>query len=269
MFEEVCSHQRVVWLRAASVLCVLALSQGAAASTTYCQVGQGASIDQHPTACAASASGIGGGLNSAQASLATGTLKVLAASSNVPPGQISYADSYASYTETFDILIGAPADAIFRISVHGNVTGEGGASIFLSLDGLGIGAALLGLFMTESQTSFSNNTGFTGAPWANTAPGIWETSAPLIAATSTFVIQMVASATGSNGGVADFGNTFGFDILLPAGATMTSESGVFLTQDGTPAPVPLPPALPLMAGAVAGLGLWRGFGNRRGAMRAV
>jgi hypothetical protein len=72
-----------------------------------------------------------------------------------------------------------------------------------------------------------------------------------------FAIYAVLSAVGTAGGIADFANTASLGLVLPAGLSFTSDSGVFLSRSA-PDSVPEPGSLSLLGGGIAvGALAWR------------
>jgi hypothetical protein len=232
------------------------------------------------------------GVGESSASLATGDLRARAlggpislVSGNLVVSQTTAAE--ASFGDTIHIVgaVGAMTEGHFTIHVDGSLT----SSPFEALPG-----APFGQFAATASASFSfsaNNPILGALPGglvqgnANTS-GVANSNPALCAnATATnlceiggnvsfdFILPFDFSDTARTvnftgalqaiaqaGGAADFSHTASVDIVLPAGLSFTSDSGVFLTQaEVTPPPVGVvePASLSLLISGVLPLTLAR------------
>jgi PEP-CTERM motif-containing protein len=209
---------------------------------------------------------------SSSANLLLGQLKVFAqASGPLPDGFITPLTSFPNYTtvatsqaQLFDTL------HIFGPSDPGTSTID--AIITMMVDGF---LDNTGAF-AKSEAVLS---GFLGPVRGCVADGV--SSLPIIGCASAFAVDFPAAlftwvaevdlsdpflfvragltAFAGNDAIVDFSATGTLSVELPAGFTFESDSGMFLTGDPVPVPVPEPGSLAIFAIGLAGLGFmgWR------------
>lgn len=157
--------------------------------------------------------------------LATGTMKF--DTSFVGGGN---ATAYTSLTDTLSIVSQSAGNAVLTAQLSGYVGGAGAFS-FRLLPVYG--------YIFDAQISYQDNV-YYGAPEPFSATLINATfdqvtgiiSVPIALQAGINILPLYAIATGV--GNTSFGHTVGLGLELPAGATFTSDSGVFLTKTREP-----------------------------------
>ncbi|MHB8348765.1 MAG: hypothetical protein ACYDHM_16865 [Acidiferrobacterales bacterium] len=202
---------------------------------------------ENPLVTSSSSSSGAGGVGSAQSSadLSTGMLRATAqedGSASAAAGAVVWD------TLTFSGVTGINSTATLRFDVPGTFTdvGFGGAC-----EGYRIGFSSVS---TCGSASGSNPFGSGGTVLNTVNPSeILSLAIPLANNNPTEIAVALGAAANSSANIAT-ANLYDppqLSLSLPSGVSYTSASGQFLTS---PAPVPLPPSLPLLASGV--LGLW-------------
>ena len=210
--------------------------------------------------------GIGTGVASARANLATGELGVVATSdkygefSGFPTYNGAQGTAYMNDTLTFNVA-GAEASTVTHIHVDfilngdwSRTDGRGGANVYTSMN---FGGAHATFFAGSAYApgGTTQDGGWVDASWSVNPSGSFrfEGVYALTGASSTFGFNDFLYADAGGGAAANYGSTSHFLLTLPDNVSFTSASGVFLS------PVPEPGTVALM---LAGLGVV-GFTARR------
>jgi hypothetical protein len=189
---------------------------------------------------------------SASADLASGLLRADAAGGSDPIfSEVNPAgggNAFAMFTDTLDVIpIGAgifvDGTAVLTLNIDGTI--EDGSIIYGQI---ALGGGALGSTIQYCNQSEANINGTEACQLAI------QLDVPVSALDSTITFTMTLSA-GTWQGEADAYNTGQAGVILPAGDTFTSASGVFLTQQGSDVPEPV--SLALFGSGLLLLGLLR------------
>lgn len=198
---------------------------------------------------------VGDGMS--QASLATGVLQASAEGGDSLPIKSDGGGAYAEFTDTITVLpIGAgllmPGPGILTLTLDDSSLGlaedtGGSYSYIIAM----IAATQNGIPITPSANNTCMLSFMPVTPDTAQCNAALQLAIPIDASDTTFSFTMLLNV-GSDDGYADAFNTAQAGLILPAGDTFTSASGVFLTEQGESS-VPEPASIALLFAGLLGV----------------
>ena len=197
----------------------------------------------------------------ASGSLATGATHIFAHS---PTGAVSQIGPYVALEDglIFHVRGGGPAEIFVGLAVDGTENGGTIGWYSQSLE-LGLGGAGFVWFAAQNANGYSaysinSNSGWVGGAGAVSNLGL--TGVDFLGGLQVtngedLQFALAQGLTCANGADCDFQNTAQISLILPAGVTYSSGSGVFLTANAASAPEPA--SLILLGTTLLGAGWWR------------